>query len=1080
MTKPNEISPDDDSNEGKLSDENGDSLDSARDSLDDGLGDAMRAAFAAASHPAADFDGSNALPVTEGIGDSRSLPAASHPAQVGPYRLVKKLGEGGMGTVWMAEQEKPVRRQVAIKLIKAGIADSQILARFEAERQALSMMDHPHIAKVLDVGSSEDGSPYFVMELVAGEPITEYCDAKKLSLKERLELFIQACEAVQHAHHKGIIHRDLKPSNILVHVHNEKHTVKVIDFGLAKALDQQAKLTDKTVQTEFGRVMGTLQYMSPEQAQLDAIDIDTRTDVYSLGIILYELLAGSTPIDKESLHKKALLQVLEMVRKETPPLPSNRLSSSFDKLDSISAMRQIQSGKLQQILKGELDWVVMRALEKDRARRYATPIDFAADVRRYLEGDAVVARPPSVSYRLRKFVRKNWVPVGIVAGLFALVTGGAIAINTARAKAEESAYRERIAATKSNVVAQLLKDALSGVGPSVALGRDTTLLKEILDRTGKRVNEELDDQPEVEADLRSTLADTYWEIGDYELAEFHQRRVRETYDQLHKGDHVNKAFAYARLGQILHSQGKLDSSERLFREALAMQNRQGSATKGDHKATTLKNIGSLLTQKNEVEEARKMLNLAYDSYVSCYGTEEHAQVATAITAIGNLERQAGNYEEAKRRYERVLAIHRKLLPPEHPYILNDMVNLAGLLTVMHKFDQAEQLLEETIDLQRKVVGRHPHLAESLLNLGQLFKSTNRFDRAQESLEESLEIAREHYSDDHTTVQVILTQLAHVYDASKQYEHAFAIYQQQLEDRLARGVSGAGLASVYNNLAFVHLNQKQLDEAEMMFRKAIELQEDYAPDGPDLASCMQNLGRCLRKAGRFDEAITLFEKVIVIRTRLGRNFEAHVASALSDLGECCISLKHFERAEESLRQALAKFVSTMGSEHLATTGCRQRLATALKNRNKLKEAEQLYVQSREIFASKLGATARPTLMYRAHHGDTLARLGRWEEARTELEFALNAKSSDGNLILEGRLLTKVKIWLGLVLAELKEFRLSETLLLAAEKSVSIDGEPWDEDDAPSPADAIVQLYQEWHQAEPDAGYDTKADRWRNTD
>ena len=335
MTEPDEPS-DETSSENKPPEGDAGSLDPPDDSLDGGLDDAIGAAFGAASFPANDSDDGNASAATEATGGFPSVPAAAYPDQVGPYKLVKKLGEGGMGTVWLAEQEKPVRRQVAIKLIKPGIADSQILARFEAERQALSMMDHPHIAKVLDVGSSEDGSPYFVMELVEGEPITEYCDAKKLSLKERLELFIQACEAVQHAHHKGIIHRDLKPSNILVHVRDEEYTVKVIDFGLAKALDQQAKLTDQTVHTEFGRVMGTLQYMSPEQAQLDSLDIDTRTDVYSLGIILYELLAGSTPIDKDSLHKKALLQVLEMVRDETPPLPSNRLSSSFDKLDSIS------------------------------------------------------------------------------------------------------------------------------------------------------------------------------------------------------------------------------------------------------------------------------------------------------------------------------------------------------------------------------------------------------------------------------------------------------------------------------------------------------------------------------------------------------------------------------------------------------------------------------------------------------------------------------------------------------------------------------------------------------------------------
>jgi len=338
-------------------------------------------------------------------------------SQIGPYKLLQKLGEGGMGTVWMAEQEKPVRRRVAIKLIKNAITDKQVIARFEAERQALSMMDHPSIARVLDAGTSESGNPFFVMELVRGIAINEYCDRNKLTPDQRLEIFVPVCKAVQHAHQKGVIHRDLKPSNVLVQMQDGEPVAKVIDFGLVKALDQSQRLTDKTMFTEFGQVVGTLQYMSPEQATMDAMSVDTRTDIYSLGVMLYELLAGSTPVEKETLEQNAMLRVLEAIREKDPPKPSHRLSSAGEKLTTISELRQIQPTRLQQILRGELDWIVMKALEKDRTRRYESASAFAQDIDNYLNGDAVQARPQSSWYQLQKFARKN---KGLVASIVAI------------------------------------------------------------------------------------------------------------------------------------------------------------------------------------------------------------------------------------------------------------------------------------------------------------------------------------------------------------------------------------------------------------------------------------------------------------------------------------------------------------------------------------------------------------------------------------------------------------------------------------------------------------------------------------
>jgi len=430
---------------------------------------------------------------------------------VGRYKLLEKIGEGGMAVVYMAEQEEPVKRRVALKVIKPGMDSREVITRFEAERQALAMMDHPHIAKVFDAGTTEPGRPYFVMELVRGVSITEYCDRNKLRTRERLELFLQVCQGVQHAHQKGIIHRDLKPSNVLVTLHEGRHIAVVIDFGIAKATNQQ--LTEKTLFTRYAQMIGTPEYMSPEQAEMSRLDIDTRTDIYSLGVLLYELLTGTTPIEGSTLRQAGYAEIQRIIRDTQPPKPSTRLSTLGDTLHETAQCRQTSPDDLRKSVRGDLDWIVMKSMDKDRSRRYETAHELAEDIERHLHDEPVKAGPPNAVDRCRKFVRRNRALVtGIVAVAAALVAG--LIVSSAlyvraehlRTQAEEAAKKEAAARAEAQAVADFLtKDLL---GQVTAEHGQNSQVRDILDRASQRLENRFTNQPLVEAAVRATQGET--------------------------------------------------------------------------------------------------------------------------------------------------------------------------------------------------------------------------------------------------------------------------------------------------------------------------------------------------------------------------------------------------------------------------------------------------------------------------------------------------------------------------------------------------------------------------------------------
>lgn len=636
-------------------------------------------------------------------------------ATIGPYKLLQQIGEGGMGVVFMAEQAHPVRRHVALKIIKPGMDNRKVIARFEAERQALAMMDHPNIAKVLDAGATGAGQPYFVMELVKGVPITQYCDEHRFTTRQRLELFLHVCHAVQHAHQKGIIHRDLKPSNVPVADYDEKPVPKIIDFGVAKAISQQ--LTEKTLFTELGQIIGTFEYMSPEQAKLNQLDIDTRTDIYSLGVLLYELLTGSTPLHKESVQSAAFGDVLRMIGDQEPPTPSARLSSSKT-LPAISAQRQTEPAKLTKLVRGDLDWIVMKCLQKDRSRRYDTASALADDLQCYLSNLPIAARGPTRLYRLKKFIRRN--KVGVLAGAaitLALVIGFTVSVlGLVRAKAE---------ALRSRQTSRFLEDMLAAAGPSVARGRDTTLLREILDHTAERIETELQESPEIEGDVAIILGNTYYDIGQHKRAATMFQRAVACYRSEPGGDSPKLAIALGELASCQSfltevSTGRsnaalgvemarrcgdrealarclshmayacnawgLSSSEGIIylRESLEMRREIGTDPLA--MAACMRRLGQTLGNA----EGDGLLQEALEIYRAKRG-DDHPGTISCVWAIGQRQLQRGEFDKAEQSLGRTFDSYQKLQGPNHPFFGIVWRQLATALVAQGKWESAEEL-----------------------------------------------------------------------------------------------------------------------------------------------------------------------------------------------------------------------------------------------------------------------------------------------------------------------------------------------------------------------------------------------------
>ena len=683
---------------------------------------------------------------------TRPAAAVSRPSvTVGPYRLLQPIGEGGMGSVWLADQQQPVHRQVALKLIKAGMDTAQVIARFEAERQALALMDHPAIAKVFDAGATSEGRPYFAMEYVKGEPITAYAVRHKLPLRQRIDLFMEVCKAVQHAHQKGIIHRDLKPSNVLVTIRDDAAVPKIIDFGVAKAMTQS--LTDRTLVTEFGAVVGTPEYMSPEQAEMSGLDVDTRTDVYALGVILYELLTGTLPFDGKALRQQSLEDVRRTIRDVDAPKPSTRVATAT----TVHPVQAQFTREWATRLRGDLDWITLKALEKDRTRRYGSASDLEADLRRYLDNVPVLACPPTTTYRIGKFVRRHrgGVAAASAAAVMLLVVAAMTLVQARRVA------RERDRANAEALTATQVSDFLAGLfkvsDPSESRGKTLTA-QELLERGTSRIESELASQPEVQARLLMTLAGVYEGLGMFakqgELAE----KAHAIRSRLVGADAQDTINALTMVGSSRYKRGQYDEAERMWKQVLE-RTRANLGTNDRVYLVALSNYSSVLAALGRWKEAEVTTREALDASRRLFG-ETSSRAVTSMANLGAILQMVDKPAEAQTYYRAAIEESRKQRGADHPGTLVYMSNLAESLEDQGKLAESESLHREVLTARRRVLpAQHSSTAVSLVNLASVLNQRHQYVEAESFAREALDIFQKNTAADYWQIAHATTVVA---------------------------------------------------------------------------------------------------------------------------------------------------------------------------------------------------------------------------------------------------------------------------------------------------------------------------------
>jgi serine/threonine protein kinase len=802
-------------------------------------------------------------------------------AHIGPYKLLQEIGEGGFGVVFLAEQEQPVRRRVALKVIKPGMDTRQVIARFEAERQALALMDHPHIAKVFDAGTTEHGRPYFVMELVHGVPVTEYCDQCNLTTRERLELFLAVSQAVQHAHQKGVIHRDIKPTNVLVAIQDGRPAPKIIDFGVAKAINQ--RLTENSLATGFAQIIGTPLYMSPEQAELSALGVDTRTDIYSLGVLLYELLAGATPFEKERLQAAPFDELRRIIRDEEPPHPSVRVSTlAADLASTVAQRRRTEPRRLTQQVRGELDWIVMKCLEKDRNRRYETANNLALDVQHYLHDEPVRACPPSAAYRLRKFARRNRVTlltVGMIA--MTLVVATVLSIWLALRAIEA----ERLAEDR------LKAESLAHQQAEVSFQKARQVVDDMYTQVAERW---LAQQPQMEPLQREFL--------EKALQFYTESAQRTSTDPTVR---FETARAYRRMAEIQHRLGQPGEAETAFRRA-----------------------------------AERLQSLVDESPQE---PKYHSELADTLHQLGVLLGDTGRYADEEQTHRRALALVEQLVTefPTVPDYRRDLGRahwfVGQVLAHLHRREEAEKALRSALAIQNALAAEFPsvpeyrhHLAQTYLRLGLTLGYLGRFEEHREALGKAADIL-EALAAEFPTLPAYRNELANVYYWSVNLRRKGKIPLEEIEQYLGRALAlqerlVAEYPSVtdyrydwfrsHKTLGRLMTDADRTEEAETVFRQAATIAETLIAEAPTvhyyrggLAYVQLSLGELFAKTARLDDAEAAYRDAIRILNALIAEFpdvpgyRAHLAETYIKLASVLTAAGRTETAAEANREAL---------------------------------------------------------------------------------------------------------------------------------------------------------------------------------
>ena len=846
--------------------------------------------------------------------------------KIANYRVLQKIGEGGMGEVYEAEQLHPMRRRLALKVLKSGLATKEVVARFESERQALAMMNHPNIARVLEAGATENERPYLAMELVHGEPITDYCDRHRLSTGDRLELFVEACAGVQHAHQKGIIHRDIKPSNVLVAMEDGRAVPKIIDFGVAKATAQ--RLTEHTLFTQQGQWIGTPEYMSPEQAEMTGLDIDTRTDVYSLGVLLYELLVGARPFDSTELRRAGLDEVRRRIREEDPTRPSTKVSRLGDASQTAAHNRQADLESLVQQLRGDLDWITMKALDKDRTRRYVSPSELAADIRRHLADEPVVACPPSALYKCKKFVRRNRLAVFAAGLITASLLLGLVMTGLALKRA-------RLEAQRANQVSGFLIDLFDAFNPYT--GRSEISGERMLDQAVERLETELAGQDLEQARLMYRIGVAYRHLDAFESGEALLRRARVGLEAELGRDHPEVITTLQELGWLAYEAGNYPRAEQYHEEAIALQN--ASLEPGDPRLALGKtNLGLVVWALGEFDRAEEILTRAQATLEQAYGPND-PELSQNLFLQGVLFNNTGDYRRAHSVLQRALQVRLDVFGPEHVRVGWTLRTLARTQTKQGDYSQALETGRRALEIMEKSLGpAHSDNAFPWETLGTIHRQLGNFSQARPLLERSLSVRENSLGPEHVEVGLSLIALSLLYLDSDDPATAGPLIERALAiDRRHRPPTHPQIAWDLHTLSRQRRALGLRDEALALQLEALEILEDFGSEHPLLAPHLANHGALLRETGDLPAARPWLEGALSLREKQLGPTHRLITADLRELalleeaaGEEATADRHFERA-------LAMSQTALGPDHPAVARCLRDYAGFLQRSGRPAEA-----------------------------------------------------------------------------------------------------------------------------------------------